>query len=120
MRHHPGGRWWKSVLFSNSSFCGTKSESRHGIWKVKKMKWRIKAINAVVLVVHDVKVKGKETNTAESCRNDGSVPERRTKREGADTESVHNVMPSAKRFHSDLAIVILNHFFNSCRVDLCR
>ncbi|GFX42363.1 hypothetical protein TNCV_110831 [Trichonephila clavipes] len=35
------------------------------------------------------------TNTAESCSDDGSVAEQRTKREGVDTESVHNVMPSA-------------------------
>ncbi|GFV63388.1 hypothetical protein TNCV_138871 [Trichonephila clavipes] len=35
------------------------------------------------------------TNTAESCGDDGSVAEQRTKREGVDTESVHNVMPSA-------------------------
>ncbi|GFY14736.1 hypothetical protein TNCV_647801 [Trichonephila clavipes] len=35
------------------------------------------------------------TNTAESCSDDGSVTEQRTKREGVDTESVHNVMPSA-------------------------
>ncbi|GFV20472.1 hypothetical protein TNCV_4142331 [Trichonephila clavipes] len=34
------------------------------------------------------------TNTAESCSDDGSVAEQRTKREGVDTESVHNVMPS--------------------------
>ncbi|GFV02492.1 hypothetical protein TNCV_1024201 [Trichonephila clavipes] len=35
------------------------------------------------------------TNTAESCCDDGSVAEQRSKREGVDTESVHNVMPSA-------------------------
>ncbi|GFW50435.1 uncharacterized protein TNCV_2887401 [Trichonephila clavipes] len=35
------------------------------------------------------------TNTAESCSDDGSVAEQRTKREGVDTESVHNVMLSA-------------------------
>ncbi|GFX63340.1 hypothetical protein TNCV_3619431 [Trichonephila clavipes] len=61
------------------------------------MKWKIKAINAVVLVVHDVKIKGR-TNTAESCSDDGSVAEQRTKREGVDTESVHNVMPSAGNY----------------------
>ncbi|GFX77785.1 hypothetical protein TNCV_1107021 [Trichonephila clavipes] len=46
--------------YSRPFFCGTKSESRHGIWKIKKMKWRVKAINAVVLVVHDVKIKEKD------------------------------------------------------------
>ncbi|GFW56386.1 kelch-like protein 5 [Trichonephila clavipes] len=35
------------------------------------------------------------TNTAESCSDDRSVAEQRSKREGVDTESVHNVMPSA-------------------------
>ncbi|GFX80367.1 glycerol-3-phosphate dehydrogenase [Trichonephila clavipes] len=35
------------------------------------------------------------TNTAESSSDDESVAEQRTKREGVDTESVHNVMPSA-------------------------
>ncbi|GFV97284.1 hypothetical protein TNCV_2037941 [Trichonephila clavipes] len=35
------------------------------------------------------------TNTAESRSDDGSVTEQRTKREGVDTESVHNEMPSA-------------------------
>ncbi|GFW21928.1 gag-pol [Trichonephila clavipes] len=35
------------------------------------------------------------TNTVESCSDDGSVAEQRTKREGVDTESFHNVMPSA-------------------------
>ncbi|GFS89089.1 hypothetical protein TNCV_1258451 [Trichonephila clavipes] len=38
---------------------------------------------------------GERTNTAESCSGDESVAEQRTKREGVDTESVHNVMSSA-------------------------
>ncbi|GFW59449.1 uncharacterized protein TNCV_1508941 [Trichonephila clavipes] len=59
----------------------------------KNLKWRIKAIDVVVLVEHDDKIKGKDKRVVMT----GGTGEQRTKREGVDTESIHNVMPSAGR-----------------------
>ncbi|GFX50344.1 hypothetical protein TNCV_338791 [Trichonephila clavipes] len=68
------------------------SQSRNQT-RVKSQPTRLPSITGLSL--QTLALLRERTNTAESCSDDESAAEQRKKRKGVDTESVHNVMPSA-------------------------